>query len=470
MAFDYVATLEALNDETSKFNKGVTQLYTNKGFLAFRRFISGTALWPIINRFMGFINLYQLYTNSMKKGNKALIQQLKNWSKLKKEMKELDFGVTIAGYESILELVGKFDKSTGLFDGMNTGQSWMAKQLMWDDTLKTGKLEEMGYLMDMGYSKNEATDIMLETLKEIAEHQKEAKILAREEIALYKESNPIKRWWLKQKQRVGRFFRKDWGGFFTFLGKGITYLALIPILYLVLKKFFSKVSGAKKFFVDHFKELSKWLQLQVSQAGDAIEMIQTALRNEDFLGLGYALLKLAWNIGSILVGIFWMPLVIVLGTLVTAIIDSINHNFQAFKADGRVTAGEWAKFASQILSIILVIAAGIAFFASMGWVWVIGLALASALASAFGFSASGGMASGLTVVGERGPELVNLPGGSRVYSNNQSRRMNTGGNTFNINVTGRVGASDSEIRDIANKVAKEINTRINRTSASNTGF
>ena len=139
MAFDYVATLEALNDETSKFNKGVTQLYTNKGFLAFRRFISGTALWPIINRFMGFINLYQLYTNSMKKGNKALIQQLKNWSKLKKEMKELDFGVTIAGYESILELVGKFDKSTGLFDGMHTGQSWMAKQLMWDDTLKTGK-------------------------------------------------------------------------------------------------------------------------------------------------------------------------------------------------------------------------------------------------------------------------------------------------------------------------------------------
>ena len=88
MAFDYVATLEALNDETSKFNKGVTQLYTNKGFLAFRRFISGTALWPIINRFMGFINLYQLYTNSMKKGNKALIQQLKNWSKLKKEIKE----------------------------------------------------------------------------------------------------------------------------------------------------------------------------------------------------------------------------------------------------------------------------------------------------------------------------------------------------------------------------------------------
>ena len=91
-------------------------------------------------------------------------------------------------------------------------------------------------------------------------------------------------------------------------------------------------------------------------------------------------------------------------------------------------------------------------------------------ASAFGFSASGGMASGLTVVGERGPELVNLPGGSRVYSNSQSRNMAGGGNTINVNVTGRVGASDAEIRDIANKVGQQINIRMNRTGAMNTGF
>jgi hypothetical protein len=41
--------------------------------------------------------------------------------------------------------------------------------------------------------------------------------------------------------------------------------------------------------------------------------------------------------------------------------------------------------------------------------------------------AGGGPASGLTLVGERGPELVNLPGGSRVYSNQQSQQMTSGG-------------------------------------------
>ena len=83
--------------------------------------------------------------------------------------------------------------------------------------------------------------------------------------------------------------------------------------------------------------------------------------------------------------------------------------------------------------------------------------------------ASGGPASGLTLVGEKGPELVTLPSGSMVHSNSASKGM-IGGNTINVHVNGRVGASDMEIRDIANKVAKEINSRVNRTSTSSMGF
>lgn len=49
--------------------------------------------------------------------------------------------------------------------------------------------------------------------------------------------------------------------------------------------------------------------------------------------------------------------------------------------------------------------------------------------------ATGGAASGMTLVGERGPELVNLPGGSRVYSNQDSRNMMSGGGmTVNLNI------------------------------------
>ena len=82
--------------------------------------------------------------------------------------------------------------------------------------------------------------------------------------------------------------------------------------------------------------------------------------------------------------------------------------------------------------------------------------------------AMGGPASGLTVVGERGPELLNLPAGSRVHSNSASRGMV--GNTINVHVNGRVGASDAEIRDIANKVAREINMRMNRTTSAVSRF
>ena len=76
--------------------------------------------------------------------------------------------------------------------------------------------------------------------------------------------------------------------------------------------------------------------------------------------------------------------------------------------------------------------------------------------------------SGMAIVGEGGPELVSLPRGARVHSNFASRGM--GGTVINVNVTGRVGASDMEIRDIANKVAREINTQVNRTSSSTVRF
>jgi hypothetical protein len=43
--------------------------------------------------------------------------------------------------------------------------------------------------------------------------------------------------------------------------------------------------------------------------------------------------------------------------------------------------------------------------------------------------ANGGWASGLTKVGERGPEIVNLPSGSYVHDNRESERMMAGGGT-----------------------------------------
>ena len=83
-----------------------------------------------------------------------------------------------------------------------------------------------------------------------------------------------------------------------------------------------------------------------------------------------------------------------------------------------------------------------------------------------GFASGGVSRGGLAVVGERGPELVNLPNGSRVHSNADSRQMVGGTNTINVYVQGRVGASDQEIRELAKKVGEEISRNVTRFTSS----
>ncbi len=85
--------------------------------------------------------------------------------------------------------------------------------------------------------------------------------------------------------------------------------------------------------------------------------------------------------------------------------------------------------------------------------------------------ASGGVVrnGGMSLVGEQGPELVRLPVGSRVFSNAESRGM-SGTTNITVQVTGRVGASDQEIKDIARKVSREIGLQMNRTGATAVRF
>ena len=122
--------------------------------------------------------------------------------------------------------------------------------------------------------------------------------------------------------------------------------------------------------------------------------------------------------------------------------------------------------------MIGLVAAVAGYILTGAWVVMIGVAIVGAILSGLGRflgkKSIGGPASGMTLVGEQGPELVRLPTGSRVYSNAQTRSM--GGNTIHVHVNGRVGASDAEIRDIADKVARHINLRMNRTGTTGTGF
>ena len=86
-----------------------------------------------------------------------------------------------------------------------------------------------------------------------------------------------------------------------------------------------------------------------------------------------------------------------------------------------------------------------------------------------GRATGGVVAENMTLVGEKGPELVSLPRGSRVHTNNQSKNM-VGTTNITVNVQGRIGASDAEVKDMATKVAREINMRMNRTNTTPTRF
>ncbi len=58
-----------------------------------------------------------------------------------------------------------------------------------------------------------------------------------------------------------------------------------------------------------------------------------------------------------------------------------------------------------------------------------------------GHAAMGGYHSGMTIVGERGPELVSLPKGSYVHTASESKGMMGGGMTVNLNINGDMIAS-----------------------------
>lgn len=76
---------------------------------------------------------------------------------------------------------------------------------------------------------------------------------------------------------------------------------------------------------------------------------------------------------------------------------------------------------------------------------------------------------GLALVGERGPELVDLPRGSRVYTNGQTQGMMRGGDSyrFNVSVNGRM--SERERRETGSQVASAAQRKLAATRRTGLG-
>ena len=143
----------------------------------------------------------------------------------------------------------------------------------------------------------------------------------------------------------------------------------------------------------------------------------------------------------------------------------------------------WGRLLTAVLSAAIVVVTAIVLFgtAILGWPLIL-LALLvgvivyawdwiyDSLTDLFDFFADGGTVTkdNMQIVGEKGPELVKLPVGSKVYPNEvfrmgtTTKQVNQANLTVNISVNGRVGASDSEIRDIASKLGRHIEQEVTK--------
>jgi hypothetical protein len=213
--------------------------------------------------------------------------------------------------------------------------------------------------------------------------------------------------------------------------------------------------------------------------------IYTGLIEGDWKKVGMGFLEILIGIGLTFLGF--------LGLLIGGIIGPIWAIFTGFLLDffGQAENGwDYVKgIIGLILTVIVIVIAiklmilllplafaAAAGLAAIGLVVAVGaIIIGAALLIISGIKkwvnpfASGGVTTqGLSLVGERGPELVNLPAGSKVHSNKDSRSL-TGKsivNNITVNVKGSMGSSDAEVRVLADKIGKLISKEINRTTNS----
>ena len=252
---------------------------------------------------------------------------------------------------------------------------------------------------------------------------------------------------------------------------GMFYLTMIVLVVaLITKVVWPALKGAFETFI----KFSGILISGFASIWDGVREVFTSLIEGDLLGVMNGLLEIAWGLVKVVFGL----LVAVLAGIISFVVNFFVVIFNKIVDFGKkLIADPVATIKKNIGKIALiglavigfffglpVMLAGIAIFA----LFAIGRWIYNKIAGLFDYFAEGGVSSGgMAVVGEKGPELVNLPAGAKVHSNKQSRKMvsSGGGNTINVTVNA-TSTNDAELRKIAQKVAQMINREVNRTTSS----
>lgn len=287
--------------------------------------------------------------------------------------------------------------------------------------------------------------------------------------------------------KAGLFFRKIFSKDFakkimSFVGLGIRFMfgmLIYATLFFTLLYFFRRpisnaLSAIGKLVKEQLPAFKESMMNSFNLIKDSFMDIYNGFKDGDLLQVFEGIWGVAWGVLSaafkVLLAVGTVALVglgAFIGDFFLRILEWLGQTWTAFWNGDWKTVLKKIGIAVAVLTVLFV-----------GWPAIIGAAIIGgvvALAkflkdklSIIPFMANGGVAKGgLTVVGERGPELVNLPRGARVHSNAESRRMGGTVNNFNITINAK-DSSKAEMRRMADEIGRMINSKINRSTSSST--
>ena len=484
--YDVVAATEALKDSQSGLEKTVQKLAGSRALLALSRITSGIlpGFWSAQNKIRAIFDLAKIWYDSANKETEDLIKNLEAIQKLGGQA-NLVMGLKIFD-DKTMEMFSKLTDNTptnissGMYKkigGEVKGFDAIEESILGREAKNQEERKEV--LKTLKTLISPQRDRILERRKEIKRRREFAQELKKEyEYFDVKDGQIFRKFLIRKKKQISDTLKKlpdtlkalgkmAWAfikGFTLFVVLATLVGALVRNAWPALKIWAAKVMEILGLIWEVFKF-----------AMEGLWMIVDGIFEGDLLKVGMGLLQFFG--GLLLTGLALLGTVILGGLgLIFALIGGPIYDFIKSITDSSLSikqkVGKFFIMIGQILLMIGLVAAVAGYILTGAWVVMIGVAIVGAILSGLGRflgkKSIGGPASGMTLVGEQGPELVRLPTGSRVYSNAQTRSM--GGNTIHVHVNGRVGASDAEIRDIADKVARHINLRMNRTGTTGTGF
>jgi hypothetical protein len=508
MVDDSTKELYEFSKAADVLKKSVTDLESITGamrhsklWMLFSRYSSGTSIWAIQNRLRAVaitINLALEKTTPQLSQLKKNMENLNKVSKLTEQMKP--FRKSLFGSEdeeffkfenrdinSLISLTKILRAELKDFEGIENA-------LFGEKGVNEANKNELIELLSTTrtlYSEQEAALTLIENKNKKATARR---VNLRKELTKRQEAGSSigttgtkfdnLRVKLLQKQliaseyvgQISKIFKpQTWANFATFIGKGLLFFAkfmlglsaiLIGLVLLknVFEGFKEPLSDAFEFIGEIISVAMDFLAITMGIVSEGIMDIKDALEKGDIILLLWGLLQVFGGAILTVLGGIVTAITVVIGGLLALIVSRLIDGFSSLKG-----------FATLVLDTLQVIGvvAGIMILlgttlASLPVLIIAAIAgvVAAVVKKMVGLSTGGIVNSNMQLVGEKGAELVSLPRGSRVHSNADSQRMlnSSGGNTIHVHVSGRVGASDAEIRDIANKIGKEINLKMMRTN------